>query len=159
MLDLTFLLINIIFFYEKTSHFPEFYLFFSGFVVFFRKRRRRTRKNEEDQENQRLAGQHCGKMRSQPDDRVAGTSAAAFGVGKNPETDFRSRRETGVSADPSCRTQGRTAGKFHSRPVQIITREFTGGISRFHAELMLELIRLLAEHKYECVVQIGRAHV
>ena len=43
--------------------------------------------------------------------------------------------------------------KFHSRPVQIITREFTGGISRFHAELMLELIRLLAEHKYECVVR------
>ena len=45
--------------------------------------------------------------------------------------------------------------KFHSRPVQIITREVKGSISRFHAELMLELIRLLAAHRYECVVRVA----
>ena len=43
--------------------------------------------------------------------------------------------------------------EFHSRPVQIITREYNGRISRFHAELMLELIRLLAVHRYECLVR------
>ena len=43
---------------------------------------------------------------------------------------------------------------FHSRPVQIIARELNGSITRFHAELMLEVIRLLAAKRYECVVRV-----
>ena len=44
--------------------------------------------------------------------------------------------------------------KFHTRPVQIIIRELNGGITRFHTELMLEIIRLLASCCYECVVRV-----
>ena len=44
--------------------------------------------------------------------------------------------------------------KFHVRPVQIIIRELNGGITRFHTELMLEIIRLLAASRYECVVRV-----
>ena len=44
---------------------------------------------------------------------------------------------------------------FHARPVQIITRETDGTLPRFHAELMLELIRLLAARRYECVVRVA----
>lgn len=43
--------------------------------------------------------------------------------------------------------------EFHAKPVQLIVREYRGGISRFHAELMLELIRLLAARRYECIVR------
>ncbi|MBQ9336657.1 MAG: LacI family DNA-binding transcriptional regulator [Lentisphaeria bacterium] len=45
--------------------------------------------------------------------------------------------------------------EFHARPVQIITRETDGTLPRFHAELMLELIRLLAARRYECVVRVA----
>lgn len=45
--------------------------------------------------------------------------------------------------------------ELQSRPVQIIARERSGGISRFHAELMLELIRLLAARRYECIVRVS----
>jgi len=58
---------------------------------------------------------------------------------------------------PSLRA-GRKAERheeLHSRPVQIIAREYQGGISRFHSELMLELIRLLAAHRYECIVRVA----
>ena len=45
-------------------------------------------------------------------------------------------------------------GGVHSRPVQLIIRETDGRIVRFHAELMVELVRLLAEKNYECVVRV-----
>ncbi len=40
-------------------------------------------------------------------------------------------------------------------PVQVIAREDHGSLSRFHAELMLELVRLLAASRYECVVRVS----
>lgn len=45
-------------------------------------------------------------------------------------------------------------GETHSRPVQLIIRETDGRIVRFHAELMVELVRLLAEKNYECIVRV-----
>ncbi|MBR2427252.1 MAG: LacI family DNA-binding transcriptional regulator [Lentisphaeria bacterium] len=45
-------------------------------------------------------------------------------------------------------------GEVHSRPVQLIIRETDGHIVRFHAELLIELVRLLAEKNYECIVRV-----
>ncbi len=53
---------------------------------------------------------------------------------------------------------GRKADKkeeLHSRPVQIIAGETAGGMPRFHAELVLDLVRMLAACKYECLVHVS----
>lgn len=56
---------------------------------------------------------------------------------------------------------GRTGRKadereeLHSRPVQIIAGETSKGMPRFHAELVLDLVRMLAACRYECVIRVS----
>ena len=53
---------------------------------------------------------------------------------------------------------GRKADKreeLHSRPVQIIAGETSAGMPRFHAELVLDLVRRLAACRYECVIRVS----
>ena len=70
-------------------------VFFLNFICFFRdlwyfsgKEDGELGKYDKNQETQRISGPHCGKVRSESDDRIAGAPAAAIGVGKDPETDF-----------------------------------------------------------------------
>lgn len=53
---------------------------------------------------------------------------------------------------------GRKADKreeLHCRPVQIIAGETSAGMPRFHAELVLDLVRRLAACRYECVIRVS----
>ena len=43
----------------------------------------------------------------------------------------------------------------HARPVQIIAGEGGSGMGRFHSELTLSLVRLLAAKRYECVIRVS----
>ena len=45
--------------------------------------------------------------------------------------------------------------QLHSRPVQIIAGEGRCGMGRFHSELTLSLVRLLAAKRYECVIRVS----
>lgn len=58
---------------------------------------------------------------------------------------------------PSSRA-GRKAQKFeswHKKPVQLIAGDAPFGMPRFHAELILALVRMLAVKKYECIVRVS----
>lgn len=45
--------------------------------------------------------------------------------------------------------------ELRERPVQIIAGETADGMPRFHAELILDLVRMLAACKYECVIRVS----
>ena len=45
--------------------------------------------------------------------------------------------------------------QLHSRPVQIIAGEGREGMGRFHSELTLSLVRLLASKRYECIIRVS----
>lgn len=53
---------------------------------------------------------------------------------------------------------GRKASKYelwNRKPVQIIAGDAPSGMPRFHAELILALVRMLAAEKYECIVRVS----